>query len=107
MTKHEDDNAPTLQLLIAPIDPTAAMQLAADPIDALRLASDLYAMDAYRAERRLTPLARVPGPPAPQPISNVMRRLQTMLKAKLCAIIELLEPRDRARLGRLAPAASQ
>jgi hypothetical protein len=63
-------------------------------------------MDAYRAERRLTALARVPGPPAPTPISNVMRHIQSMLKAKLCAIIELLEPRDRARLGRLAPAAS-
>ncbi len=97
----------SLKLLIDPVvDPIEAMNLTPDPIDAMRLASDLYAINAYRAERALTALARVPAPPPPKPISNVIRILTSTLKAKLCAIIVLLTPEERARLQDMAPGVS-
>ena len=80
-----------------------AKRLTSDPIDALRLTSDLYALNAYRAECALTALARVPAPPPPKPISNAMRHLQSTLKAQLSAIIELLAPDERALLVQRAP----
>lgn len=97
----------SLKLLIEPVvDPIAAMNLTSDPVDAMRLASDLYAINAYRAERALTALARVPAPPPPKPISNVIRSLTSALKAQLCAIIALLTPDERARLQGMAPGVS-
>ena len=39
------------------------------------------ALNAYRAERTLTALARVPAPPPPKPISNAIRDLTSALNA--------------------------
>jgi hypothetical protein len=88
------------------IDPVEAMKLTKDPIDGMRLASDLFAMNAYRAERALARLARVPAPPPPKPISNVMRQVSAAMKVQLGAILEQLAPDERARLRQLAPEAS-
>jgi hypothetical protein len=70
-----------------------------DPIDAMRLASDLYAMNAYLADReggatRLKP---------PKPISKYMRHFNVGLKAKLKAIASYFEDDERARLMRIGP----
>ena len=69
-----------------------------DPIDAMRLAADVYAMNAYLAERTRATEAGNPAPPPPSPISMYMRAFMTGLKDRLYSIAEQLGPDELERL---------
>ena len=75
-----------------------------DPIDAMRLASDLYAMSAYRAERAVALETGLSSPRAPKPLSKYLRMFTTSLKAKLAATAGLFDPDELQRLKNLGPA---
>ena len=77
-----------------------------DPIDALRLAADLYAMRAYRATRALAISAGRRPPAEPKATSRYVRKLRAVLKAKFHAIAEGFDDDDAARLKRIGPAVS-
>ncbi len=76
-----------------------------DPIDAMRLASDLYAMSAYRAELGLAPRADF-KPRAPRPRSTYLRTFTKELRAKMNVIIRTLDATELGRLMKLGPAIS-
>lgn len=75
-----------------------------DPIDAMRLAADLYAMSAYRAEKAVALEAGAPSPRAPKPLSKYVRLFETGLKARLNAIACTFAADELDRLKRLGPA---
>ncbi|MDQ3341710.1 MAG: hypothetical protein M4D80_41700 [Myxococcota bacterium] len=75
-----------------------------DRIDAMRLAADLYAMSAYRAERAVALEAGAPSPRAPKPLSKYVRLFTTGLKARLNAIAGTFAAAELDRLKKLAPA---
>lgn len=77
-----------------------------DPIDAMRLAADLYAMTAYRAEKAAALEAGAPSPRAPKPLSKYMRLFTTSLKTRLNAIAGLFGEDELERMKQLAPAAA-
>jgi hypothetical protein len=74
-----------------------------DPIDAMRLAADLFAMSAFRAERAVALEAGTRGPRAPKPKSKYMRLFTSGLKARLNAIAGLFDAAEFERLKRLGP----
>jgi hypothetical protein len=75
-----------------------------DPIDAMRLAADLYALSAYRAEKAVALEAGTRTPRTPKPLSKYMRLVATSLKERLTAIVGLFGADELERLKRLAPA---
>lgn len=75
-----------------------------DPIDAMKLASDLFAMSAYRAERAVAIEAGAPEPRTPRPRSKYLRLFTTGVGVRLNAIAGALDADDRVRLTRFAPA---
>jgi len=81
----------------------ALTEVTHDPIDAMHLAADLYAMTAYRAERAVALEAGTPAPRAPKLLSNYMRLFTTGLKERLRTIGALFEPKELDRLKALAP----
>ena len=74
-----------------------------DPIDAMRLAADLYAMSAYRATRALAIAAGRRPPAEPKTVSKYVRRLRAVLKAKLHAIADSFDDAELERLKILGP----
>ena len=78
------------------------LELTGDPIDAMRLASDLYAISAYRAEKVNASASHRVKPP--KPISKYLRRFTASLKSNLTAIASMLDPDDLRRLTKVGPA---
>lgn len=72
-----------------------------DPVDALRLASDLYAMNAYVIERAARLDAGAPFPQPPTPLSSYMHRFLSIVKAKLLAIAVMFDHNEHRRLKRI------
>ena len=70
-----------------------------DPIDAMRLASDLYAMSAYVAEREAGATTLKP----PKATSKYMRHFKIALKARLKMIGSLFGANEHERLLRIGP----
>ena len=77
-----------------------------DPIDAMRLAADFYAMNAYAADRTRAVASGEAIPEPPTPISAYMRTFTTELKDRLHRIGELLDRRELERLRGLGIALS-
>lgn len=75
-----------------------------DPIDAMRLAADLYAMSAYRAEKAVAIEAGAPSPQAPAPLSKYVRLLTTEVRTRLSAIAGVFTADELDRMKRLGPA---
>lgn len=78
--------------------------VAKDPIDAMRLAADLYATNAYLAERALAIEAGKPWPKPPKPLSRYVRSFTTEFEARLGELAKQLKPEELARLGEMATA---
>ncbi|MBX3155290.1 MAG: hypothetical protein KF773_04780 [Deltaproteobacteria bacterium] len=83
------------------------MEATKDPIDAMRLAADLFAMSAYRAERAVALEAGMESPRAPRPISKYLRAFIVGLKARLNAIGGMLDADELDRLTVIAPALAE
>ena len=98
-------NEPQLKPLT---DATISNLIAAtdDPIDAMRLAADVYAMNAYIADRTRAVEAGSPAPQPPTPISMYMQAFVTELKDRLHRIGELLDRHELERLKVLGVALS-
>ena len=86
--------------------PTIAglMAMTSDPIDGMRLAADIFALTAYRAERELANAAGLAEPRAPEPQSKYLRLLMSGLRAKLRAIAGYLDEGELERMTQLGPA---
>jgi hypothetical protein len=80
------------------------IEVTEDPIDAMRLASDLFAMSAYRAERAVAAEAGLASPRAPKPLSKYLRLFTAGLTAKLSAIGGRFSVDEIERLKKLGPA---
>lgn len=74
-----------------------------DPIDAMKLAADLFAMSAYRAERAVALEAGLTMPRAPKPQSKYIRRFETALKENMSAIARVFDADEIERLKKLGP----
>jgi hypothetical protein len=94
-SKTERIQSPTLAGLTA---------ITSDPIDALRLAADLFALTAYRAKRDLASAAGLAEPRAPEPQSKYLQLLLSALNAKLRSIAGYLDEGDLERMTLLGPA---
>lgn len=95
----------TTQLKALPEETIANLiEVTKDPIDAMKLAADVYAMTAYRAERAAATAAGAVAPRPPKPHSRYMRVFTTGLRAKLTEVARQFEHDELARLKRLAPA---
>jgi hypothetical protein len=75
-----------------------------DPIDALRLAADVYAMNAYGAERAVAVEAGRPLPKPPEPISTYIRSFTSDLKARLDEMARMFTTEELGRLRTLGSA---
>ncbi|MBA3461473.1 MAG: hypothetical protein H0T46_16045 [Deltaproteobacteria bacterium] len=75
-----------------------------DPIDAMRLAADLFAMSAYRAERAVALETGLSSPTPPKPLSKYLRIFTTSIKARLMETAGLLGTDELDRLKKLGPA---
>ncbi len=81
-------------------------EITGDPIDALKVAADLYAMSAYRATRALHAALGRASPVEPRATSKFVWKLRAALRAKLAAIVESLDDVAIVRLKKIAPAVS-
>ena len=79
-------------------------EVTTDPIDAMRLASDLYAMSAYAAEREAAIESGSSRPRLPTPISNHMQGFLAIVTVKLMTIGLMVEPDERRRLTQVGEA---
>jgi hypothetical protein len=75
-----------------------------DPIDAMRLAADLFAMSAYRAERAVALETGLSSPRVPKPLSKYLRIFTTSIKERLRETAGLLDANELDRLKKLGPA---
>jgi hypothetical protein len=78
--------------------------VANDPIDAMRLAADVYATNAYVAERTIAIEVGFARPKPPKLQSTYLRSLAIGIKAKLADITELLTTEELHRLRALGGA---
>jgi hypothetical protein len=83
---------------------TNLIEVTGDPIDAMKLAADLYAMTAYRAERAAAVEAGVSAPRPPRPHSKYLRLFTAGLRARFTEVARQFEPVELDRLKRIAPA---
>lgn len=79
------------------------VEVTQDPIDAMKLAADVYAMTAYRAERASAAAAGGTAPRPPKPHSKYVRTLTTGLRAKLTEIVRRFDSEELERLKRIGP----
>jgi len=79
----------------------------ADPIDAMRLAADFYATNAYTAERARALETGYPLPEPPKLISHYMRALALDIHARFRAMAALFSPEELRRLTTLGPIVEQ
>lgn len=80
------------------------INLTEDPIDAMKLAADLFAMSAFRAERAFATAAGLAQPRPPKPRSKYMRLFWKGLRAKLNEVARHFGDDELERLKRIAPA---
>jgi hypothetical protein len=80
------------------------IEVTEDPIDAMKLAADLYAMTAYRAERAAAAARGTTVPNPPKPHSKYMRLFTRGLREKFAEVARHFEPDELDRLKRIAPA---
>lgn len=80
------------------------VEVTEDPVDAMKLAADLFAMTAYRAERAFATSAGLTEPRPPKPRSKYMRRFWKGLRVKLTEVARHFDEDDVERLKRIAPA---
>ena len=80
------------------------IEVTKDPIDAMKLAADMYAMTAYRAERTAAAASKASLPRPPKPHSKYMRSFTAGLRGKLTEVARHFEPDELDRLRRIAPA---
>ena len=79
-----------------------------DVADGMRLAADLFAMTAYRAQRVMSAAAGLPTPHAPKMRSRYMREFTAAVTAKLSAIAGLFNAEEIDRLKKIgAPLADR
>lgn len=94
----------TTQLRALPEETIANLaQVTEDPIDAMKLAADLYAMTAFRAERAAATAVGAALPLPPRPHSKYMRMLTKGLRAKLAEVAGQFDDAELDRLKRIAP----
>lgn len=94
----------TTELRALPEETIASLvEVTQDPIDALKLAADVYAMTAYQAERASAAAAGGAAPRPPKPHSKYLRMLTTGLRAKLTEIVRHFDRDEIDRLRRIAP----
>jgi hypothetical protein len=79
------------------------VEVTQDPIDAMKLAADVYAMSAYRTERASAAAAGGATPRPPRPHSKYLRMLTTGLRAKLMEIMRRFNSDELDRLRRIGP----
>lgn len=79
----------------------ALMQVTQDPIDGMRLASDIYAMCAYAAEQRLAEQTGATSHRLPKPTSKFLRGFIAHLKSWVETMAESLRPDEIERLKRI------
>ena len=79
----------------------------ADPIDAMRLAADFYATNAYIAERARALNMGRPLPAPPKLISHYMRALALDIHARFHVMSPLFSPDELRRLTTLGPIVEQ
>jgi hypothetical protein len=79
------------------------VEVTQDPIDAMKLAADVYAMTAYRAERASAAAAGGAAPRPPKPLSKYLRVLTTGLRMRLTEIVRHFDRDELDRLTRIAP----
>src|SRR5690349_19930979 len=72
-----------------------------DPIDAMRLAADLYAFRAYAAEQHLAYKTGAPRPHPPNTLSEFLRGFLLHLKGWIETMAHTLRPDDIQRLKRI------
>lgn len=75
-----------------------------DPIDAMRLAADVYATNAYLAERAIALETGAPQPKPPKPLSTYLRSFSVDLKARLAEMSRLFTTDELGRLRALGSA---
>lgn len=80
------------------------LELTQDPIDAMRLAADVYAMTAYAAEQRLAETTGAAKPLAPRPTSKFLRGYLSHLKGWLETMAQTLRTDEVERLKRIGMA---
>ncbi len=79
----------------------------ADPIDAMRLAADFYATNAYTAERARALETGHPLPEPPKLISHYMRALALDIHARFRVMAPLFSADELRRLTALGPTVEQ
>lgn len=72
--------------------------VAGDPVDAMRLAADVYATNAYLAERAIAEAAGQPRPKPPEPISRYLQTFTRNLRDRLTAVSTMLTTEEQERL---------
>jgi len=96
----------TMTMLNEPLTFTKLTEITGDPIDAMRVAADLYTLSAYRATRALNVAAGRTLPVEPKPTSAFVRKVRAALKAKFDAIAEAFDDSEIERLKAVGPAVS-
>ena len=94
----------TTQLRALPEEAIANMiEITDDAIDAMKLAADVYAMTAYRAERVAATVTGQTAPRPPKPQSKYLRMLTTELRNKLIEMAHQFDADEVRRLRRIGP----
>jgi hypothetical protein len=75
-----------------------------DPIDAMRLAADMYATNAYLTERAIAIATGQPGPKPPKPISRYLRSFALDLRMRIAEMLRLFSTDELGRLRALGSA---
>ncbi len=83
------------------------LAVAGDPIDAMRLAADVYATNAYLAERALAIEAGKPSPKPPRLASRYLRSFTSDFKMRLNEIAARLKSDELSRLEAIGPAIAE
>ena len=95
----------TTQLRALPEEAIANLiEITEDSIDAMKLAADVYAMTAYRAERVAATAMGRTAPRPPKPRSKYLRMFTTGLRDKLTEIARQFDADEVRRLKRIGPA---
>lgn len=98
---HSDGNEIAELKPLSPNTIKDLMFVTQDPIDAMRLASDLYAMGAFVAERSLAEKSGARSPRAPRPRSKFLRGFIGHLESWFDTMARSLRPDEIQRLKKI------
>lgn len=79
-------------------------QLAADPVDAMHLASDVYTSAIYRYQRATAVAAGLPPPATWKPLSKFVRSFSEEIKARLSTMSKLFTTEEMIRIKKISGA---